>query len=265
MPDLKVSVIPLLVKDATKDQTINFFNLAAFHGIFSVDTYYKDKPQSMEIWVTFNGLLTKKALLETVTSFPGTIDLTLSKLTTALSVTAASLKAGDYFKFFTVITLSDGTVISGLDATRNQFNSSIPNLPNSAVDLTYTIVCPLVLTDFVGDYTMDDGSPSDLCTITVSLDPGNANGLIINNFYAGTGIGAISPIKLSVNRATYGITLNPSPQVFATWLWSASYKNATLANLSGTLDACTKNFKFKADLTVSAGSFGTLNYVCTKN
>jgi hypothetical protein len=120
------------------------------------------------------------------------------------------------------------------------------------------------LSDFVGDYTMDDGSPSDLCTITVSLDPNNANGLIIDNFYGGTGTGPLHPVHISVNRATYGISV-PSPQVFADWLWSVNYKNATLSNLAGTLDACTKDFAFQADLNVSAGSFGRIAYTCTRN
>ena len=266
MPTLTKGVIPKLVKDAAKDQTINYFNLGAFAGSFTVDTYYAEKPASIEIWVTFKGDKTKKALVTTVTSFPTTIDLTITKLVDLLNayVQQANLVSGDYFKFYTVVTLQDGTVSSAFDSKYSQFYSSIPNLPGAGVDLTYTIVCPLNLTDFVGNYTMDDGSPSDLCTITVSLDPANPNGLIIDNFYAGTGTGALHPVKISVNRATYGISV-PSPQVFADWLWNASYKNATLSNLSGTLDACTKNFSFKADLTVSAGSFGTQNYVCTKD
>jgi hypothetical protein len=266
MPELKTAVIPKLVKDAEKDQTINFFNLPAFKGSFTVDTYYADKPQSMEIWVAFDGNLTKKALVQNITSFPTTIDVTISSLVSLLSayVKQADIISGDYFKFYTVITLNDGTIVSSMDPAYKQFYSSVPNLPGAAVDLTYTVVCPLNLTDFVGDYTMDDGSPSDLCVITVSLDPANANGLIINNFYGGTGTGPLHPVKISVNRATYGISV-PSPQVFADWLWSTGYKNATLSNLQGTLDACTKDFSFKADLTVSAGSFGTINYTCTRN
>jgi hypothetical protein len=265
MPDLKLAVVPKLVKDATKDQTINFFDLPAFRGSFTVDTYYADKPESIEVWITFNGDKTKKALVQKVTTFPTTIDVTVASMSALLSAyaTPAALISGAYFKFYTVITMKDGTINSAFDSNYKQFYTSVPNLPGSGVDLTYTIVCPLNLADFVGNYTMDDGSPSDLCTITVSLDPANANGLIINNFYAGTGTGTLSPVKISVNRATYGISV-PSPQVFATWLWSVNYKNATLSNLSGILDACTKNFAFKADLTVSAGSFGTLNYTCTR-
>lgn len=264
MPDLEMGVIPKLVKDATKSQTINFFDLAAFNGSFTVDTYYADKPQSIEVWVTWKGDKTKKALVQSVTTFPTTIDVTVASLKSLLSTyITAPLIAGDYFKFFTVVTLKNGTVNSAFDSNYRQFNSSIANLPGAGIDLTYTIVCPLNLADFVGKYTMDDGSPSDLCTITVSLDPNNTNGLIINNFYGGTGTGALYPVKISVNRATYAISV-PSPQVFAAWLWNPKYLNATLSNLSGTLDACTKNFSFKADLTVSLGSFGTLNYVCTR-
>jgi hypothetical protein len=264
MPALQTAVIPKLLKVSTKDQTINFFDQAAFKGSFTVDTYYADKPESIEVWVTWKGDKTKKALVQNVTSFPATIDVTVSSLVSLLSAyVTPPLKTGDYFKFYTVIILKDGTVVSAFDSM-NQFNSSIANMPGASLDLTYTVVCPLNLADFVGDYTMDDGYPSDLCTITVSLDPNNANGLIINNFYGGTGTGDLYPVKISVNKTTYGISV-PSPQVFASWLWNTSYKNATLSNLSGTLDACTKNFDFKADLNVSAGSFGTQSFTCTKN
>lgn len=265
MPDLELGVIPKMVKVATKDQTINFFDLAAFKGSFTVDTYYPEKPTSIEVWVTFKGDKTKKALVQNVTTYPTTIDVTISSLVSLLSayVVEEDLVAGDYFKFYTIITLKNGTVVSAFDPNYDQFNTSIANLANAGVDLTYTIVCPLDLADFVGDYIMDDGSPSDLCTITVSLDPANPNGLIIDNFYAGTGTGAISPVKISVDRATYGISV-PSPQVFAAWLWRTTYLNGTLTNLKGTLDACTKDFAFQADLSVSAGSFGTLNYTCTR-
>ena len=264
MPTLTTGVIPKMVKDATKDATINYYDQPAFKGSFSVDTYYADKPESIEVWVTFNGNKAKKALVQKVTTFPTVINVTVASLTTLLSAyITAPLVPGNYFKFYTVINYADGTVNSAFDPAYKQFNSSIANLPGAGIDLTYTIVCPLNLADFVGNYTMDDGSPSDLCTIKVSLDPANPKGLIINDFYAGTGTGALYPVKISVNTATYGISV-PSPQVFAEWLWSKSYQNATLSNLSGILDACTKNFSFKADLNVSAGSFGTLSYVCTK-
>jgi hypothetical protein len=266
IPALQSGVIPKLLKVDTKDATINFFDLAAFNGSFTVDTYYADKPTSIEIWVTFNGNKAKRALVQTVTSFPTTVDVTVAGLSSLLSafIGPADLVAGAYFKFYTVINMKDGTVSSAFDPNYAQFNTSILNLPGSATNLTYTIVCPLNLSDFVGDYTMDDGSPSDLCTISFALDPDNADGFIINNFYVGTGVGVISPIKFKVNRATYGISLNPSPQVFATYLWNPAYKNGTLANLSGTLDACTLNFSFRADLSATV-SFGPINYTCTRN
>jgi hypothetical protein len=263
MPELKNTSIPLLKKDPAKDQTINFFNLAAFNGAFSVDTYYAEEPASMEIWVTFKGDKSKKALVQTVSTFPGNISVTVASMTGLLGINPATLKAGDYFKFFTVLNEKDGTVNSGLDPAYSQFNSATANLPGAGLDLTFTIVCPLNLADFVGSYTMDDGSPSDLCTIKVTLDPANPKGLIINDFYAGTGTGALYPVYINVNTSTYGISV-PKPQIFAEWLWNKAYLNGTLSNLSGTLDACTKNFSFKSDLTVSAGSFGTLNYVCTR-
>jgi len=266
MPDLQQTVIPLITKDPAKLQNISFFDLAGFSASVVVDVYNDDVPQSMTVMVCMNGDQAKTGVLQAdITSFPTSIDFNITKLIDVIPGldNLGQLKLGDNFKVYVDMTLKDGTVILGNSLLYSPFDPAVGNLPGSSLVSVWTIVCPLVLTDFVGDYLMDDGYPSDLCTITVSLDPANPNGLIITNFYAGTGTGALYPVKISVNRATYGISV-PSPQVFAAWLWNPAYKDATLSNLKGTLDACTKNFSFKADLTVSVGSFGTQSYTCTK-
>lgn len=267
MPTLQTGCLPLITKDATKNQTINYLDLTAFDAAVKVDLYYPtDKCKSMDLMVKENGNKNKVGTLKAnITTFPTTAAITMSSLIDALpNLTSVSdINPGDQFKVYTDVTLLDGMVLNGSDTLYAVGSSGIGNLPNISTSVTYTVVCPLDLNDFVGNYTMDDGSPSDLCTIEVSLDPGNPDGLIINDFYAGTGTGALHPVHLNVNRITYGISV-PSPQVFADWLWSHSYLNATLSNLSGTLDACTSNFSFKAQLDVSAGGFGTITYTCTK-
>ncbi len=268
MPTLQTGCLPLITKDATKDQTINYFNLTAFNAAVNVDLYYPtDKCKSMDLMVKENGNKNYVGTLKAnITTFPTTTPITMTNLIDALPNLASTsdINPGDQFKVYTDVTLLDGTVLHGSDTLYALGSSGIGNLPNSSPSVTYTVVCPLHLSDFVGDYTMDDGSPSDLCTITVSIDPAHpTNGLIIDNFYGGTGTGALHPVYITVNLVTYGISV-PSPQVFADWLWNPAYKNATLSNLVGTLDACTGNFSFKASLTVSLGSFGTISYTCTK-
>lgn len=267
MPKVQKGCIPLVTKDATKDQSISIFDLSGFDGTIKVELYYpKDKAKSMDLMVTMNNDPENTAVVKSdITTFPSTADVTIASLVDILPGLndVSEIVTGDYFKFYVDVTLPDGSVINGNDTLYSAYSSGINNLPGASLDVTYAVVCPLDLNDFVGDYTMDDGSPSDLCTITVSLDPDNPDGLIIDNFYGGTGTGALYPVKISVDRVTYGISV-PSPQVFAEWLWDPSYQNATLSDLKGTLDACTSNFSFKAKLAVSAGSFGTISYTCTK-
>jgi hypothetical protein len=267
MPDLQNGVIPLITKDETKDQSISFSDLGGFDGTVEVGLYYPtDKPKSMDLMVTMNNDPENSGAVKSdITSFPTTADITIASIVDILPGLddAVDIVPGDFFRFYVDVTLPDGTVINGNDTLYAPYGSEVYNLPDASLDVTYTVVCPLDLNDFVGDYTMDDGYPSDLCTITVSLDPDNIDGLIINNFYGGTGTGALYPVKISVNRTTYGISV-PSPQVFAEWLWNPAYLNATLSDLKGTLDACTGNFSFKAQLDVSVGGFGLQSYTCTK-
>jgi hypothetical protein len=268
MPDLKTGCIPKITKDVTKDQSISFSDLSGFDGTVKVELYYPaDKPKSMNLMVTMNNDQDNTAEVKSnITAFPATADITIASLVDILPALndASEILPGDYFKFYVDVTLPDGSVIKGNDTLYSAFSSGIANLPDASLDVTYTVVCPLDLNNFVGAYTMDDTYPSDLCTINVSLDPDNPDGLIINDFYAGTGTGALYPVHISVDRVTYAISV-PSTQVFAEWLWDPSYTNAALSDLKGTLDACTGNFSFKAKLTMDLGSFGTQSYTCTKN
>lgn len=268
MPDLQTGVLPKVTKDATKDQTINFTDLADFAATVKVDLYYpQDKPKSMDLMVVMNDDRANSAVVKAgITSFPVTEDINIAKLVTLLPGlnNASEIEPGDFFKFYVDITLEDGTVLKGNDTLYTAYSAAIDNLPGASYEVTYTVVCPLDLNDFVGEYVMDDGYPSDLCVITVSLDPANPDGLIFDNFYGGTGTGALYPVKVSVNRVTYAISVL-SPQKFTDWLWNPAYKNATISSMNGTLDACTGNFAFKAVIDVSIGSFGSMSFTCTRN
>jgi hypothetical protein len=266
MPSVQKGCIPLITKDVTKDQSISFSDLSGFDGTVKVALYYPtDKPKSMNLMVTMNNDPENSGAVKSdITTFPGTADINVASLVDILPGlnNASDIVPGDFFRFYVDVTLPDGSVIYGNDTLYSAYSSGIANLPDASLDVTYTVVCPLDLNDFVGDYTLDDTYPSDLCTVNVSLDPNNPDGLLINNFYAGQ-TGASYPVHISVDRTTYAISV-PSPQVFAEWLWDPSYTNATLSDLKGTLDACTGNFAFKAKLYMDLGSFGTQTYTCTK-
>jgi hypothetical protein len=267
MPKLQEGCLPLVTKDVTKDQSISFSDLGGFDGTVKVGLYYpNDKPKSMNLMVTMNNDPENSgAVKSNITSFPTTADITVASLVDLLPALndASEIMPGDFFRFYVDVTLTDGSIVYGNDTLYTAYSGDVANLPDASLDVTYTVVCPLDLNDFVGDYIMDDGSPSDLCTINVTLDPDNPDGLIINNFYGGTGTGELYPVHISVDRVTYGISV-PSPQLFAEWLWNPAWTDATLSDLKGTLDACTANFSFKSSLDVSIGGFGTISYTCTK-
>ena len=270
-PDFKFGAIPLVTKDATKDQNIDFNNLSTFTGTVNVDLYFKDKdkPKSMDLMVIMNNDLTNSAVVQAgITSFPTSVNITTTTLVNLLPKlnNQSELKLGDFFRFYVNITLEDGTFINGNDTLYTAYSSALPNWPDASLEVVYTVVCPLDLNEFVGDYEMDDGYPSDLCVVTVSKDPDNApNGLIITNFYGPPNPSAnLKPVKITVNPATYEITLNSTPFVLAGWLWSTAYTDFTLDLFKGSLDACTGNFSASALCSCGAGSFGRIPWTFTK-
>lgn len=125
--------------------------------------------------------------------------------------------------------------------------------------------CPLDLDEFVGEYTVDDGEDSEICTI--SRDPGDPLfGLIINgplSYWTGANNGGTLKIKLA------GCTSTVSFSAQATGAIHATYGNITMTqdNEAGPniFDPEDKSITITAKHTVAAGNFGSWTTVFTKN
>jgi hypothetical protein len=125
--------------------------------------------------------------------------------------------------------------------------------------------CPLDLDEFVGEYTVDDGADSGVCTI--SRDPADPLfGLIISgplSYWTGDGNGGSLKIKLDgcTNSVTYASQ--------ATGAIHATYGDITMTqnNEEGpnSFDPADKTITLTATHTVAAGSFGAWSTVFVKN
>lgn len=264
MPTLQKSVIPLVTKDAAKDQNISIYVLAGFKGTVIVNTYYKDLPKSMNLMVVMNGDRTNSATVKAnITSFPTKVDFDLAKMVELLPKLASlnDLKLGDYFTFYTDMTLEDGTLILGNDPTYNQVNSAVLNLPGSSLSVKYTIACPLDPLMTVGSYrsvSADWGVDGD---ITITADPADPNKLYVSGLEEMEGlIEDQGPLVMYLNPLSYVVTA--PKKVLASVAWQ--YHNIAYEG-KGTYNTCTGAFEMKFTITVTEGSFGDNAFTFTRN
>lgn len=132
-------------------------------------------------------------------------------------------------------------------------------------DVDLAPYCPLDLDEFVGEYTVDDGADSGVCSI--SRDPADPLfGLIISgplSYWTGPDNGGTLKIKMD------GCTNSVSFASQATGAIHATYGNITMTqnNEEGTnsFNPEDKSIVITATHSVAAGSFGAWSTVFTKN
>jgi hypothetical protein len=267
MPDLQTNgVIPLVEKDATKDQSISFLNLAGFNATVTVDLYYKDiKPQSMNLMVCMNGEVAKTGtVLANITSFPVSVNVTTTNLVDWIPGLDAidSIKLGDRFKFYTDVTLVDGTVVNGNDPLYTAYNSNIDNLPGSSVDVTYTVLCPLDMSMAIGDYVAysppsDWNSTGDVVITQDGVDPYT---VYLSGLAAIDGESEdLGPLVMHIDPVTYAVTADKT--VIDSDFYG--YTNYAFEG-SGTYNTCSGTYTMKFEISSDAGSWGEFNYTLTR-
>jgi hypothetical protein len=271
IPDLQTGIIPLVVKDNTKDVNLDFLNLTDFSATVSVGLYYKDKPKSMNLMVTMNDDLNNTALVKAdISSFPTKIDITAADLVDLLPGLDSinQLQLGDYFKFYVDVTLADGSNVYGNDTLYDAYNSSIVNLPGASVEVIYTVVCPFEAAKAIGDYDVVSLDWNASGPVTITADPEDpytvyVDGLIENVDLLTTGNG--ESLTLHIDPATSAVTGDPTVLADDLSDWGLpGYTNYGYAPTSGTYYTCDGTYVIKFDLFVDQGSFGEFTFTFTR-
>lgn len=275
MPTMENAVLPLIKKDLTGDYSVSSSDPAAFHGKLNVSLFWPDQPQSLDIMVIYGSIVKVNGVDQLVfhrdsagvveaniTTFPLNIDVTWAKLAAATKKDLAKVVPGNAFKIYPRYTLASGRVVDGNDPNYSSYAQSLLNVPGVSAYVTYSVVCPLNFDDFVGLYDMSDGDPADDCVVEVVKDPAKTYGFILKDFYSGTGITEPAyDLYFEYDPFTFVLAFTPAKQKITDNLWG--YANGYLSSLAGDLLTCTTQIKFKANLTVDAGSFGVQNYLLT--
>jgi hypothetical protein len=267
MPTLSKTAIPLVTKDATKDQNISFLDLSGFKGAIIVKTYYEDLPKSMDLMVTMNDDQANTAVLQAnISTYPTTVNFDLAKLVELLPGLNSSeeLQLGDYFKFYVNLTLEDGTIIHGNDTLYDGYNSSVANLPGSSLNVKYTVACPLDYAKTVGSYNAYSADWAVDGDVTITADEADPNTVYVAGLEAIDGnVEDLGPLPMHVNPFSYIVTAPKTVLVSITGWSGTKYHNLAYEG-TGTYNTCTGTYEMKFNITVTEGNFGDYNHVFTR-
>lgn len=245
MPDIQRANMAVFALD--ENSTI-LISDETYNVNFNVSLYYpNDKVTEARIVGIKNGdPSTIKILKEGITEFPINMELSFQDLESKFE----SIKEGDQIEIGMDVKM--GTVwfsAFGPDGKSTVASDAI-SLPGSNPTLTLKRVCPLVLDDFVGSVTLNDGFAGIPTADIVKISDTE---LEIQGYGGETAPYGI--IRLTINPKDYTVTV--SKQVI-----SASY--GPYHNLayegSGTIDTCNGLISLSIAVTVDEGSFGTFPF-----
>lgn len=267
MPDLQMTVIPVVKKDATKSQNISFLNMPAFSGAVSVDVYNKDLPKSMNLMVSMNDDPANTAVVKSnITSFPTNSDVftmaTLIDLLPNLN-NISEVKLGDFFRFYVDMTLMDGTEIKGNDPLYSSFDPAIANLPGSSLNVVYNVACALDNALTIGSYFSYSSAAewNSSGNITITAHPTQANTVLVAGLETIEGlVEDKGPLVMHIDPITYAVTADKT--VIASDAWG--YHNIAYAG-TGTYNTCTGKYEMKFTISVDEGNFGDFVFTFTRN
>ena len=245
MPDIQRANMAVFALD--ENSTI-LISDETYNVNFNVSLYYpNDKVTEARIVGIKNGdPSTIKILKECITEFPINMELSFQDLESKFE----SIKEGDQIEIGMDVKM--GTVwfsAFGPDGKSTVASDAI-SLPGSNPTLTLKRVCPLVLDDFVGSVTLNDGFAEIPTADIVKISDTE---LEIQGYGGETAPYGI--IRLTINPKDYTVTV--SKQVI-----SASY--GPYHNLayegSGTIDTCNGIISLSLAVTVDEGSFGSFPF-----
>jgi hypothetical protein len=254
--------LPLLVQDTAATSNTLIQEVADFSSKFSVQLYWPEgrKPKKFDIVVARNGEYDAekiKVLKADVSTFPTEVSVTGPQLATLFGIQESDIVPGDKFEIRANITLNNGTVLpgfipDGLDSAGKKFpiapyGTDVSTFPGSNLTITYRVVCPLELDDFVGTFTLTDPDFwEDSYPVQVTRE---GDDLIITGFVQSPS----AKVRLKVKQSAQTITV--PKQAYLATLPGTPYHNPSVAG-SGVVDACNTKITLSLENTVDEGSFG---------
>ena len=235
--------LPFISKDTTGDVFIPGKDPASFLGKFIIDMYYGTdvKPQKVDIVVIRNdNRANVKSIKADVTSFPASIEITGTGLTTLFDST---IKQGDKFEIGADVTTINGQKFEAFPVTGNPYGADTATLPGSRFSIVYVTTCTFDKNSFNGQYTVVHNTIGDAdwgelkVGDLVSVRPGTGeNDLVVVAYPYNTLVYPPYPMICQVNPATFEVTV--PRQLIGVPMYSYPYLWAEPGTGPGTVNPC---------------------------
>lgn len=221
------------------------------------DYSFMKHAQLLAVFHETDGTVTSKVIEDNITEFPKDITIDIAEVYSLFGLTAPSI--GETLYLTTNVVLKDDQVIPGWTDIMGYNNRAFTGwrLQGRAYsyNVRYSVVCELVLDDFVGTCTVTQDDWWGETPYEVEVTKVGDYQLSIAGLYNGE---ATNPLVITVDPVDYSISFDK--QILAPhsaeWWGNAAYGNFALSAGTGVVDACETIISFSATATVDAGSFG---------
>ncbi|SEA10960.1 hypothetical protein SAMN05216331_11933 [Porphyromonadaceae bacterium KH3R12] len=207
-----------------------------------------------------------KVVVDNITTFPTEITIDMADVYSKFGLTTPDI--GETLYFTTNAVLKDDYVVPGW-TEHTGFNNRIltgwrVNDRAYSYNVRYSVVCELVLDDFVGTCIVTEDTWWEEVPHEVEVTKVSDTQLSIAGLFNGQ---ATNPLIITINPVDYSISFDKQILVPNSGVWwgNPAYNNFAFGNGTGIVDACDTKISFEATASVDAGTFsGTWTIVLGK-
>ena len=221
------------------------------------DYSFMKHAQLLAVFQGTDGEIISKVIEDNITDFPKEISINIGQVYSLFGLTAPAI--GEILYLTTNVVLNDGEVIPGWTELMGYNNRAFSGWRIDgraySYNVRYSVVCELVLDEFVGTCTVTQDDWWGETPYEVEVTKVGDYQLSIAGLYNGE---ATNPLVITVDPVDYSISFDK--QILApnsgSWWGRPAYNNFALSMGTGVVDACETIISFSATATVDAGSFG---------
>lgn len=220
------------------------------------DYSFMKHAQLLAVLQGVDGKTTSKVVEDNITQFPIEVEIDMADVYSQFGLTAPAI--GETLYFTTNAVLQDDYVISGWTEQTGFNNRAFSGWRVDgraySYNVRYSVVCELVLDDFVGTciVTVDDWweeVPHEVEVTKVSDTELSIAGLFNGE--------ATNPLVITIDPVDYSISFDKQILVPNSGVWwgNSGYNNFAFGNGTGVVNACDTKISFEATASVDAGTF----------
>ena len=193
------------------------------------------------------------AAIQSISSFPFTVELTAREAMNALGITDADMNVerNNAFTFYVTTTSNGVTTRSRTGTVRYLFDPAFCDFNPALTEGRYRIVS--------GAWGMDD-------YVTLAADPNDRYRILVSGiFEAEGGTPNNNVMELNIDRFSFAVSGPRSTLgAYVPWNPGAGWGQLHWQPLSGIYRSCTGAFELQIRITVDAGAFGNFSFVLTR-